>query len=78
MNVIFLGQGKLSFDCLNTLLCNGFSDDYHLKCIVTSKKFFRNFLENDSSVEHITFISNSSRNEDLILEMQLKSWRLKY
>jgi len=69
MNVIFLGQGKLSFDCLNTLLSNGFSDDYHLKCIVTSKKFFRNFLENYRSEEHINFISNSSRNEDLIIEI---------
>ena len=68
MNVIFLGQGKLSYDCLNTLLCNQFSEDYHLKCIVTSNKFYKNFLENDSSVEQITFISNSSRNEDLILD----------
>ena len=68
MNVIFLGQGKLSYDCLKALLCNQFSEDYHLKCIVTSNKFYKNFLENYSSVEQITFISNSSRNEDLILD----------
>ena len=68
MNVIFLGQGKLSYDCVRVLLQNQFSEDYHLKCIVTSNNFYKNLLENHSSEEQITFISNSSRNEDLIID----------
>ena len=68
MNVIFLGQGKLFYHCLNALLDNEFSDDYHLKCIVTSKEFYANLSKKYSLQEQITFIPNSSRNEDFIIE----------
>ena len=58
MNVIFLGQGKLSYECLNILLSNEFFEDYHLKCIVTSNSFYCNLLNDNDSIGGITFISN--------------------
>ena len=68
MNVIFLGQGKLSYECLNILLSNEFFEDYHLKCIVTSNSFYRNLLNDNDSIGGITFISNDFRNEISIID----------
>ena len=66
MNVLFLGEGRIAYACLNALLNDEFAKRYLLKSIVTSDTFYENLSNNYDS--EISFISNHLRNEDLIIQ----------
>jgi methionyl-tRNA formyltransferase len=66
MNVLFLGEGKLAYTCLNVLFNDEFSKKYDLKSIVSSDTFYKNLSNNCDA--QISFISNHLRNEDLIIQ----------
>ena len=66
MNVLFLGEGRIAYACLNALLNDEFAKRYLLKSIVTSDTFYKNLSNNYDS--EISFISNHLRNEDLIIQ----------
>ena len=69
MRVIFLGEGRLAFTCLNILLQREFSKVFKLNTLVSSETFYSNLVKSYSFQNNLNFVSNNSRSEDQIVEL---------
>ena len=64
MNILFLGEGKLAYECLKVLMGENSFKNFKVMCVVSSDNFYSNFVKDADPNDQITFISNKSRNED--------------
>ena len=67
MNILFLGERKISKECVSILLEKHFEHNFNLKVLVSNEAFFKGFCNHWHEIPKIEFISNKSRNEKIIL-----------
>lgn len=67
-NLIFLGERNIAYECLKVLHKEKYKIHFHLKGIVTNNSFFADFIKDMYVEDKIIFISNSKRNNGVILE----------